>query len=173
MESQFYMLQLKFKQLKKEFAEERQKKTVSTTTLKLKTYKSMKFSGKDNKNILTFMECYDAEAKLTVEGFKEWTEPQAISYLLGTVEKRTLEVTLARVAILGGRTITKYFKVLNYLKTAFMDSVKSEKALDKLIHITQHSNINIYIQEFTHYIDKRHSLSLFQKQPSCSTSSKT
>jgi hypothetical protein len=38
---------------------------------KLRTYKSMKFSGKNNENISTFMKCYGTEAKLTIEGFKE------------------------------------------------------------------------------------------------------
>jgi hypothetical protein len=63
MESQLYVLQLKFKQLKKELAEEKQKKTTSTTTSKLRTYRSMKFLGKDNKDISMFMKCYSTEAK--------------------------------------------------------------------------------------------------------------
>jgi hypothetical protein len=108
----------------------------------------MKFSEKDNEDISTFMECYDAEAELTIEGFKGWTEPQAISYLMKAVEGCILEVTLTEVAILGGRATAKYVEMLNYLKTAFMDSVKLEKTLDKLICITQHSDINIYIREF-------------------------
>jgi hypothetical protein len=53
------------------------------------------------------------------------------------VKERALEVTLTKVAILGGRTTTKYVEVLNYLKIAFMDSVKLEKTLNKLTHITQ------------------------------------
>jgi hypothetical protein len=140
--------------------------------LKLKTYKSTKFLGKNNKDISMFIKCYDAKAKLTVEGFKEWIEPQAISYLLGAVKRHTLEVTLTEVAILGERIVAKYVKVLNYLKTVFMDSVKSEKTLDKLTRITQCNNINIYIRESTHYMDKHHSLSPSQKQPFFSTLSK-
>jgi Ty3 transposon capsid-like protein len=108
----------------------------------------MKFSGKDNEDISTFMECYGAEAELMVEGFKGWTEAQAISYLLGAVEGRALEVALSGVAILGERSTAKYVKVLNYLKEAFVDSVKSEKTLDKLTRITQYSDINTYIREF-------------------------
>jgi uncharacterized membrane protein len=64
------------------------------------------------------------------------------------VEGCALEVTLIRVAILRERAIAKYVEVLNYLKTAFVDSTKLEKTLDKLTHITQHSNIDTYIQEF-------------------------
>jgi hypothetical protein len=64
------------------------------------------------------------------------------------VEERTLEVALVEVAILGGRATAKYIKVLNYLKIAFVDSVKSEKTLDKLTCIIQHSNIDTYIREF-------------------------
>jgi hypothetical protein len=60
----------------------------------------------------------------------------AILYLLETVKEHALEVALAEVAILGERTTAKYVKVLNYLKTAFIDSVKSEKTLDKLTCIT-------------------------------------
>jgi hypothetical protein len=37
----------------------------------IKTYKSMKFLGKDNKNILTFMECYGVTVEFTVKDFKE------------------------------------------------------------------------------------------------------
>jgi hypothetical protein len=108
----------------------------------------MKFSEKDNEDISTFMKCYDTEAKLTVEGFKEWTEAQAILYFMRAVEGCVLEVTLIKVAILRRRTIAKYVEVLNYLKAAFVDSVKSEKALDKLTCITQCSDIDTYIREF-------------------------
>jgi hypothetical protein len=123
------------------------------TLVKLKTYKSTKFLEKNNENILTFIKCYGVEAKLTVEGFKEWTELQAILYLMKAVKRRALEVTLVGVAILGvvilgGRTIAKYVEVLNYLKVAFIDLVKSEKTLNKLICITQCSDINTYIWEF-------------------------
>jgi hypothetical protein len=135
-------------QLEKKLAEERHRNGTSITLTKLRTYKGMKFSEKNNKNISTFMKYYDAKAKLTVEGFKEWTKPQAISYLMKAVEECTLKVTLAGMAILGGRATVKYVKVLNYLKAAFMDLVKSEKTLNKLTRITQCSNINIYIQEF-------------------------
>jgi hypothetical protein len=71
---QFYVLQQKFKQLKKKLAEKRQKKSISTTMVKLRIYKSTKFSGKNNNYISIFIKCYSAEAKLTVEGFKGWTE---------------------------------------------------------------------------------------------------
>jgi hypothetical protein len=161
MESQFYVLQLKFKQLKKELAEEKQKKTASTTTPKLKTYRSTKFSGKDNEDISMFMKCYDAKAKLIVEGFKGWTELQAISYLLGVVKERALEVALAEVAILGGRATVKYVKVLNYLKTAFIDSVKSEKVLEKLTCIHNAVTSIPTYKNSTHYADKHHSPSPF------------
>jgi hypothetical protein len=75
-------------------------------------------------------------------------ELQAISYLLEAVKRCALKVALTGVVILGGRTTAKYVKVLNYLKTAFVDSVKSEKMLDKLTRITQYSDINTYIREF-------------------------
>jgi hypothetical protein len=145
MEQQLYTLQQKFKQLEKELAEERYRNGTSTTLAKLRTYKGTKFSEKDNENISMFMECYSAKTELIVEGFKGWTEAQAISYLMRAVEKHTLEVTLTGVAILGGRATVKYVEMLNYLKAAFIDSVKSEKALNKLTCITQCSDINTYI----------------------------
>jgi hypothetical protein len=75
---------------------------------------------------------------------------RSISYLIShkSSEEMCTGSCTHRVAILRGRITVKYVKVLNYLKIAFIDSVKLEKALDKLTHITQHSNINTYIQEF-------------------------
>jgi hypothetical protein len=64
------------------------------------------------------------------------------------VKRCALEDILIEVAILRGRTTAKYVKVLNYLKTAFIDLVKSEKTLDKLTCITQCSNIDTYIRKF-------------------------
>jgi hypothetical protein len=72
-------------------------------------------------------------------------------YLIGTVKRRTLEVALVEIAILGGRTTAKYVEVLNYLKTAFVDSIKSEKTLDKLTRITQHNDIDTYIESDHYY----------------------
>jgi hypothetical protein len=71
MEQQLYILQLKFKQLKKELAEKKHRNSTLTTPTKLRTYKSTKFSKKNNKDISTFMECYRAKAELIVESFKE------------------------------------------------------------------------------------------------------
>jgi hypothetical protein len=76
----------------------------------------MKFLGKDNEDISTFIKCCGVKVELIVKGFKGWTKAQAISYLLKAVKRRALEVVLVEIAILGRRTIAKYVKVLNYLK---------------------------------------------------------
>jgi Ty3 transposon capsid-like protein len=114
---------------------------------KLRTYKSVKFTSKDNEDITAFFICYKAEVALTTNKFVGWTDPQAIMYLIRAVEGRAFNMISAGIATSKRDAIT-YSNVVAYLKVTFVDSSRVEKVLDKLTSITQCTNINTYIRDF-------------------------
>jgi Retrotransposon gag protein len=133
-------LLLKYVELEKALA-------AAKATPKLRTYKGVKFTDKDNEDITVFFVRYEVEVALTTNKFMDWTDPQTITYLTRVVKGRAFDVVSAGIAT-SKRDATTYSNMVAYLKATFVDSSRVEKTLNKLTSITQRIDINTYIHDF-------------------------